>query len=117
VAAVLIINFALTLFVGIRYGASTEKTALMIGQCSQVRNLNVIVHLFINVVSTLLLSACNYCMQCLSAPNRYEIDKAHRSGLTLDLGVPSIRNLFLIRGRKAFMWCIFLLASVPLHML
>ena len=63
------------------------------GDCERVRQINVGVHLVINLLSTTMLSSSNYCMQCLSAPTRNEVDKAHAHGIWLDIGVPSLRNL------------------------
>ncbi|KAJ5154792.1 uncharacterized protein N7500_010231 [Penicillium coprophilum] len=37
--------------------------------------------------------------QCLAAPTRQAIDRAHRQGSWLDIGVPSVRNLFRLLTR------------------
>lgn len=57
------------------------------------RNLSLWLHLVINALSTLLLSATNYAMQCLSSPTRKEVDKPHRHYIWLDIGVLSVRSL------------------------
>ncbi|KAF2186207.1 hypothetical protein K469DRAFT_147508 [Zopfia rhizophila CBS 207.26] len=44
------------------------------GQCATVKKFNIAIHLAINIFGTILLSASNYCMQCLSAPTRREIE-------------------------------------------
>ncbi|KAK2765090.1 hypothetical protein FQN54_008789 [Arachnomyces sp. PD_36] len=42
-------------------------------------------HLVINVLSTVILAATNYCMQCLGAPARADIDKAHAQRRWLEI--------------------------------
>lgn len=74
-------------------------------------------HLAINVLSTVLLGASNYCMQCLSSPTRGDVDKAHSKGVWLDIGVPSVRNLRRISGRRFALWCLLAVSSIPLHFL
>jgi hypothetical protein len=69
-------------------------------------------------LSTLLLAASNYTMQCLSAPSRKEIDSAHRSDGYLDVGVQSLRNVVSghVGGRKKVVWWVLLGSSLPLHL-
>lgn len=86
-------------------------------ECHKVSKLNTWLHLLINVLSTILLSASNYCMQCLSAPTRSEVDRAHAKGSWLDIGIPSTRNLRFISKRRAIVWAILGLSSLPLHLL
>ncbi|OJJ82358.1 uncharacterized protein ASPGLDRAFT_531052 [Aspergillus glaucus CBS 516.65] len=50
-------------------------------------------HLVINILSTLMLAGSNFTMQCLCAPTRKDLDRAHQSNRWLDIGAPSIRNL------------------------
>jgi hypothetical protein len=85
--------------------------------CHKVNKLNTWLHLLVNVLSTILLSASNYCMQCLSAPTRAEVDKAHFKGLWLDIGVPSMRNLRFISKQRVIVWALLGLSSLPLHLL
>jgi hypothetical protein len=90
------------------------------GDCNTVHKLNSVVHIFINVFGTTLLSCSNYCMQCLSAPTRKEADSAHQNkGLTgwVDIGVLSIRNLRRIDRRRVVLWLVLSLSSLPLHLL
>lgn len=56
-------------------------------------------------------------MQILSAPTRKEIDKAHARKRWLDVGVPSVRNLNNVAGRKVLMWWLLALSSIPLHLM
>jgi hypothetical protein len=83
----LILNLAITVY--LVAGTGKEETArrhtLYTGDCELVSPLNTGIHLIINALSTILLSSSNYCMQCLSAPTRQDIDKAHRNKRWLDM--------------------------------
>jgi hypothetical protein len=72
----------------------------------------------VNVLGTLLLGASNYCIQCLSAPTRKELDKAHEKGGFLDVGIPSFHNIKsnVIGTRKKLLWWILAFSSLPLHL-
>lgn len=99
---------------------STRKTnqdVLSEGDCGNIKRLNSVFHAIINVLSTILLSGSNYCMQCLSAPTRAEIDVAHAKNRRLDIGVPSFRNLTSISRHRLALWCLLGLSSIPLHLL
>lgn len=79
------------------------------------KRLDLWLHLGINLLSTILLGASNYTMQCLSAPTRDEINKAHQQRIYLDIGVPSVRNLGRISQRRRRLWWLLALSSIPLH--
>lgn len=70
-----------------------------------------------NVLSTLLLGASNYTMQCLASPTREEVDRAHSQNRWLDIGVPSIRNLTRISSHRKVLWWLLVISGVPLHLL
>jgi hypothetical protein len=87
------------------------------GDCRKVETMNTWVHFAINALSTVLLCGSNYCMQCLSAPTREEIDRAHVQRKWLDIGVYSLRNLSVISRKKRWLWWLLGLSSVPLHLM
>ena len=87
------------------------------GNCKRTASLTFWIHLAINILSTLLLGASNYSMQCLSSPTRSEIDKAHSQGVWLDVGVPSVRNLRKLSGTRITLWWFLAVSSIPLHLL
>jgi hypothetical protein len=117
IAAVsLIINIAVVAWLGSR-NAGLGVVEIFNGDCGKVQTMDIWVHLAINVISTLLLGGSNYCMQCLSAPTRSDIDRAHARGKWLDIGVPSTRNLFAIPWYKALLWWTLGFSSVPLHLM
>ena len=75
-------------------------------------------HVVINILSSLLLSASNYTMQCLGSPTRKEIDMAHSKGSWLDIGLPSVWNIAgRINIRRILFWWILALSSMPIHLL
>lgn len=86
------------------------------GACNQISKINKGLHLVLNVVSSLVLASSNFFMQILNAPNRNEIDKAHKKGTWLEIGVPSIRNTFHVSRCKTFFWLVLLLSSIPIHL-
>lgn len=90
-SSVLTINVVLTVFASIKYGLHDGFGTLQECNCHTTKDLSLWLHLAINVLSTLLLGASNYCMQCLTSPTREEIDKAHGQHVWLDFGVPSVR--------------------------
>lgn len=85
--------------------------------CEETSRLNFWIHLGINVLSSVLLSGSNYCMQCLSAPTRQDVDRAHAQFKDLDIGVPSLRNLRGISWTRVSLWWILCFSSLPLHLM
>ena len=116
-ATVLVINSILTLWASVKYGLNKGIATIQEGNCSETQNLSLWLHLAINVLSTVLLSASNYCMQCLASPTREELDRAHQRQMWLDIGVPSVRNLRGISWYKIWLWWSLALSGIPLHLL
>jgi hypothetical protein len=101
---VFLINLILLLIAIAKEGIGTNRQQIICnGDCSRARPLNIGIHLTINALSTILLSASNYCIQCLSAPTKEDVDKAHGRKGWLEIGVPTLRNLGV--------------SSLPLHLL
>ncbi|KAH5234289.1 hypothetical protein HBI62_025840 [Parastagonospora nodorum] len=106
------INFITTI-----WGLMARRSGVLLdGDCDRVEFLNTAVHVLINVLSTIVLSGSNYCMQCLSAPTRAEVDRAHASGKWLDVGIPSIRNVRHLSWKRIILWFVLALSSLPLHL-
>ncbi|KAL4951101.1 hypothetical protein BDW69DRAFT_186721 [Aspergillus filifer] len=57
----------------------------------------------------------NICMQILVAPSREEIDRAHRKGVALDIGVPSVKNLRHIAKSRSNTWLGFGNVATVMH--
>jgi hypothetical protein len=110
---VFLINFIVTI-----WGSTARQSGVLLeGDCGRVKRLNTGLHVLINILSTILLSGSNYCMQCLSGPTRNEVDKAHAEGKWLDVGIPSIRNVKHLSRQRITLWVLLALTSLPLHLL
>jgi hypothetical protein len=113
---VFVINLVVTIWGSWNLKSGDDAGALYTGDCERVRQMNVGIHVLINILSTVLLSGSNYCMQCLSAPTRKEIDEAHAKGVWLDIGIPSMRNLNMIKTQRVVLWFLLAFSSLPLHL-
>lgn len=113
----LIINIAAAIWLKRHPNASSNLVQVFSGNCDEVSRMDIWVHLLINAISTLLLGGSNYCMQCLCAPTRPEVDKAHANGQFLDIAVPSFHNLSYIAGSRHILWWILAVSSLPLHLM
>ena len=114
---VLAVNITLVISASTHYGVFGGFGTIMDGSCEKTKNLSLWLHFAINALSTILLGASNYCMQCLSSPTRLEIDKAHSQGICLDIGVSSIRNLRRISRGRHLLWWLLAVSSIPLHLM
>lgn len=114
---VFLINLALSIIAIVKGTRRTEDDTSTIysGDCKKTEQYNLIAHLIINVLSTILLAASNYGMQCLLAPTRKEVDQAHDKNMSLDIGILSMKNLGDISGKRVIYWLILALSSIPLH--
>ena len=116
-ATILLLNIIVTIAASARNPEHGGLADIQDGNCAQSERIDFWLHLLINVLSTILLAASNYCMQCLSSPTRADIDKAHSQHRWLDIGIPSIRNLGSMSLFKLSLWWLLALSSIPLHLL
>ena len=116
-ALVLFLNAVLAIVAAVRWDKADGLAAAFTGDCGVAARWTTAIHLVINLLSSLLLGASNYCMQRLVAPTRQEIDDAHAQKRWLDIGIPSIRNVSSINARRVVIWTLLALSSVPLHFL
>ena len=114
---IFLINFAFLISVIARGSVADGIATLHQGSCSTAANTSTTIHIAINILSSLLLGSSNFCMQCLIAPSRSEVDQAHANGRSLDIGVSSIRNLKWIHWQRILVWSILAVSSLPLHLL
>ena len=115
-AVVLVINLTATIWAVKKFGILDGLGTLQVGDCNSTSRLGFWLHLIINGLSTLLLGASNYSMQCLSSPTRSEIDRAHRKCIWLDIGIPSVKNLRRISWSRIVLWWALAISSIPLHL-
>ena len=110
-------NVVVTIWATQTYGVQDGLGTIQEGSCSETKNLGFWLHFMINVLSTALLGASNYSMQCLSSPTRFDIDKAHSENTWMDIGIASVRNLSKIPASRISLWWLLALSSMPLHLL
>lgn len=118
--AVFVLNLSVTIWsltLPRNAAANASRKILKEGSCSDIRRVNVNLHLLINILSSTLLATSNYGMQCLSAPTRGDVDNAHSTGNWMDIGIPSMRNLRSIPWKRTILWALLVVSSVPLHLL
>jgi hypothetical protein len=115
---ILVINITLTVWAITSYPPDYQGVGtLSFGNCSTIKTVNGAVHLALNIVSSLFLGAGNYCMQTLVAPSRQEMDRAHSKGVSLDIGVPNVKNLWYINRGRVITWALIGTLAILLHLL
>jgi hypothetical protein len=112
---VLIVNVVLVILAKTRWNLKDGVATAFSGSCKEAATWTRAMHFVINFLSSLLLGASNYCMQRLVAPTREEVNAAHSRKRWLDIGIPSVRNLTWISKKRAIMWLLLAISSIPLH--
>ena len=115
--SVLMINISVFAWASSDHKVVKRSGTLYQGKCDQAKRINTLVQAGINVVATLLLGASNYCMQCLSAPTREEIDSAHPKKTVLHIGVPSFTNIKNINRYRMSVWVLLGLSALLIYFL
>jgi hypothetical protein len=113
----LIVNISVYAWLFSTYEVESGTATIRRGSCEGIRNANTGIHAALNVLSTLILGASTYAMQGLTAPTREEVDVAHAKGKWVEIGTQSLRNLFYIRKRNAWIWAVLGITSLPFHLL
>ncbi|KAJ9224610.1 hypothetical protein DTO021C3_722 [Paecilomyces variotii] len=121
-SVVLFVNIILTIVAtAIAYSRDEQQqssaSVLYQGECSRTKGWASGIHLVINVLSTLVLGASNYCMQCLGSPSREDVDRAHAQRTWLDIGTPSIGNFNFVGRRRFVLWFVLLMTLLPIHLI
>jgi hypothetical protein len=115
---ILVINITLTVWAITSYPPDSRGVGtLLLGNCSAIKTVNGVVHLALNIASSLFLGAGNYCMQTLVAPSRQEMDRAHSKGVSLDIGVANVKNLWYINRGRVITWVLIGTSASLLHLL
>jgi uncharacterized protein DUF6536 len=83
-----------------RTGGLGRVLVLFNGSCEKSRQINLLLHLATNIISTIILTSSNVFMQVLTSPSREEDDRTHAKGRSLDIGVQSLLNFGQLRRRK-----------------
>ncbi|KAF5589176.1 hypothetical protein FPANT_6391 [Fusarium pseudoanthophilum] len=92
------------------------ETAILSGSCDKISRANLWIHLAINIIGTGVLGSSNFFMQVLVAPTRQDVDRAHTLKRWVEIGVHSLHNFRFISKRRIFLWALFSLTSIPLHL-
>ena len=90
---------------------------LEIGHADKISSTSTAYHALINILSTALLTTSNFCMQILGSPTRQEVEKAHKKGTWVSIGVLSPGNLRYIDRSRLILWWLLAISSLPLHLL
>ncbi|KAM3071463.1 hypothetical protein ACMFMF_007935 [Clarireedia jacksonii] len=115
--SVLIVNLIVLIWAVTNHEMESAYSILYSGSCHTARSLSTALRLLINILSTALLSASSYTMQCVNAPTREDIDKAHSQKKWVDIGIPSWRNRLFVGSRNVKIWWFLGISSIPLHFL
>jgi len=113
---VFLINLCASIWVTQTCSLENGLGTMFKGSCEKTKTLSLWLHLVINGLSTVLLSASNYTIQCLISPARSDIDATHSKGRWLDIGVPSLRNVGRLPWVQKVLWATLWISSVPLHL-
>ncbi|KAF8418409.1 hypothetical protein EV426DRAFT_720607 [Tirmania nivea] len=113
---VFMINLCTTIWAIRKYPLKNGLGTIFEGSCETTKTLSLWIHLVINGLSTVLLSASNYTIQCLISPTRKDLDAAHSEGKWLDIGVPSLRNVGRLHWVLKVLWATLWISSLPLHL-
>ncbi|KAI2841169.1 hypothetical protein CBS147321_7429 [Aspergillus niger] len=119
---ILLVNVILTIVAAAvavaRHDQRTMSSATIYkGSCDRTKAWTTGLHLLINVLSTIVLGASSYCMQCLTSPSRVDVDRAHGQRVWLDIGVASVRNLAWADWPRRTLWLVLLVTSIPIHLI
>jgi hypothetical protein len=111
------IIFMVNLITIIAFQTVYKSGTIYRGDYNKASKLNSALHVLINILATILLSASNLYIQLLTASIRNEVNLAHAKGSWLDIGVPNLRNLKHITIQRRIGWFILTFSSLFLYFL
>ncbi|KAK8019198.1 hypothetical protein PG990_004336 [Apiospora arundinis] len=111
-AFVLLVIAVICLILAITREVVAGETVIFSGSCDTATSINTGLHAAINVFAIILLVGTNYVFQILSSPTRLELASAHNKKQWLDIGIPSLRNLFHVSGLRTALIALALLSAV-----
>ncbi|XHG01953.1 hypothetical protein AWENTII_005319 [Aspergillus wentii] len=114
-AIVLLANIITLAVIYGRFDVADHSITFFTGSCKTASTVTTVAHVIINILSTILLAASNFSMQCLASPTRKEVNQAHSNRRWLSIGTPNIRNIVFVSKSKALLWLILAASSFPLH--
>ncbi|KAK7952672.1 uncharacterized protein PG986_008400 [Apiospora aurea] len=111
-AFVLLVIAVVCLILAITRQVVSGETIIFSGSCDTASSINTGLHAAINVFAVTILVGSNYAFQILSSPTRLELASAHNKKQWLDIGIPSLRNLFHVSGLRTALIAVALLCAV-----
>jgi len=118
VAITLLFNIIWLIWARVKHGVDSDGNGTIDrGDCGAMEKLDSDMHVVINVLSTIVLSASATFMGLAYSPSRKEVDAAHAKRKCLSVGALGFRNLWLISWKKGMMYLGLMLTSAPLHLL
>ncbi|KAK3693196.1 hypothetical protein B0T22DRAFT_476039 [Podospora appendiculata] len=90
---------------------SISSITITKGDCDKIERSNFWIHMFMNIMSFILVAATAW-----SGLTRPEVDLVHASGETVDVGIPSVRNMMRIRSKRLLLWAFMMLVALSLHL-
>ncbi|KAK8048325.1 hypothetical protein PG994_010055 [Apiospora phragmitis] len=111
-AFVLLVLAVICLILAMTRQVVAGETIIFSGSCDMASSINTGLHAAINVFAITILVGSNYVFQILSSPTRLELASAHKKKQWLDIGIPSLRNLFHVSGLRTALIAVALLCAV-----
>lgn len=99
-----------------RYGTVRGYGLLQQAECSEGKTTNLLYHLLINILSSILLLGSCIFLQVANSPSKREINEAHSTGRWINIGLFSFRNLPQISTKKVLLCCILGFPSITMHL-
>ncbi|KAI0179357.1 hypothetical protein GGR52DRAFT_589114 [Hypoxylon sp. FL1284] len=109
---ILLVGIICLIIVTTKTNLLSGSMAVFSGDCAKAEQINIGIHVVINVFSVSILAGANYVFQVLSSPTRREVAVAHEKKRWLDIGVPSVRNFAHISGLRTALAIFLLLGAV-----
>ncbi|KAJ8119065.1 hypothetical protein OPT61_g53 [Boeremia exigua] len=110
------VALAVMVWAVIHFPIEDDTGTIYTGSCRTVHYADGLWHVVLNVASTLFLGAGNYCMQVLVAPSRKDVDKAHKEGASMDIGIHCFRNVWRMSYTKRALWILLGVTSTTMHL-
>ncbi|KAH8589129.1 hypothetical protein B0O99DRAFT_692866 [Bisporella sp. PMI_857] len=114
---ILLFNIIWLIWARAKYGLDGDIGTISRGSCADSEALDSNLHLVINILSTIVLTASTKFMLIAYSPSRAEIDGAHERRRCLSVGSLGFRNLMAISWRKIIVYLLLMLTSSPFHLL
>ncbi|KAM7211821.1 hypothetical protein V8F06_012794 [Rhypophila decipiens] len=112
------VNLGISINMTMRHDSASPvgSVTVLSGPCQRVNLAKVLIQLAITTASLTLLATSNFAAQAWTALTREEIDRLHRSGDTVDIGIPSLRNMTRISLPRRILWLVMFVLATTIHL-